>query len=199
MSCHMSHHITSHQYFILSHHLHTYSYNHKTSYITFYSAGFPATAGSHLYTRHGSIPYRPAVILQPPITSTAAFSDATVESWEFFLNITLPQDAHNLVSNYSATHERHGVSNHWQINCFLIAFWYQKFPHHWPFVNESNGQVVFPYTEPEHYSDAIMGAMASQINGELPAQMVSNAENVSIWWRHHDAYMSTHIARFMVR
>ena len=22
--------------------------------------------------------------------------------------------------------------------------------------------------------------------GEFPAQMVSNAENVSIWWRHHE-------------
>ena len=24
--------------------------------------------------------------------------------------------------------------------------------------------------------------------GEFPAQMASNAENVSIWWRHHDAF-----------
>ena len=24
-------------------------------------------------------------------------------------------------------------------------------------------------------------------SGEFPAQMASNAENVSIWWRHHDA------------
>ena len=23
-------------------------------------------------------------------------------------------------------------------------------------------------------------------NGEFPAQMASNAENVSIWWRHHE-------------
>ena len=26
----------------------------------------------------------------------------------------------------------------------------------------------------------------SPATGEFPAQMVSNAENVSIWWRHHD-------------
>ena len=26
----------------------------------------------------------------------------------------------------------------------------------------------------------------SPMAGELPAQMFSNAENVSIWWRHHD-------------
>ena len=65
-----------------------------------------------------------------------------------------------------------------------------------------------------HYSDVIMGAIASQITSltivystvyssvdqtkhkslragnspvtdEFPAQMASNAENVSIWWRHH--------------
>ena len=72
----------------------------------------------------------------------------------------------------------------------------------------------------KHYSDVIMGAIASQITsltivystvyagtdqrkhlssaslavgvgnspgtGEFSAQMASNAENVSIWWRHHD-------------
>ena len=26
----------------------------------------------------------------------------------------------------------------------------------------------------------------STVTGEFPAQMASNAENVSIWWRHHD-------------
>ena len=26
---------------------------------------------------------------------------------------------------------------------------------------------------------------ASLVTGEFPAQMASNAENVSIWWRHH--------------
>ena len=62
-----------------------------------------------------------------------------------------------------------------------------------------------------HYNDVIMDSTASQITsltivywavysgadqrnhqssaslgtGELPAQMTSNAENVSIWWRHH--------------
>ena len=25
--------------------------------------------------------------------------------------------------------------------------------------------------------------------GEFPAQMASNAENVSIWWRHHELYL----------
>ena len=27
----------------------------------------------------------------------------------------------------------------------------------------------------------------SPVTGEFPAQRASNAENVSIWWRHHDA------------
>ena len=26
----------------------------------------------------------------------------------------------------------------------------------------------------------------SPVTGELPAQMASNAENVDIWWRHHE-------------
>ena len=29
-------------------------------------------------------------------------------------------------------------------------------------------------------------ARNSLVTGEFPAQMASNAENVSIWWRHHD-------------
>ena len=29
-------------------------------------------------------------------------------------------------------------------------------------------------------------AGSSPGTGEFPAQMASNAENVSIWWRHHD-------------
>ena len=30
--------------------------------------------------------------------------------------------------------------------------------------------------------------------GEFPAQMASNAENVSIWWRHHEVNSSSHQA-----
>ena len=30
----------------------------------------------------------------------------------------------------------------------------------------------------------------SPVTGEFPAQMASNAENVSIWWRHHAAWSS---------
>ena len=31
----------------------------------------------------------------------------------------------------------------------------------------------------------------SPVTGDFPAQMVSNAENVSIWWRHHDITLVT--------
>ena len=31
-----------------------------------------------------------------------------------------------------------------------------------------------------------LGAGNSPGTGKFPAQMASNAENVSIWWRHHD-------------
>ena len=34
------------------------------------------------------------------------------------------------------------------------------------------------------YSDA--DQRKRQSSGEFPAQMASNAENVSIWWRHHE-------------
>ena len=37
-----------------------------------------------------------------------------------------------------------------------------KAPRHWPFVGNS------------------------PVTGEFPAQMASNAENFSLWWRHHD-------------
>ena len=33
----------------------------------------------------------------------------------------------------------------------------------------------------------------SPMTGEFPAQMASNAENVSIWWRHHDHLISLSI------
>ena len=40
-----------------------------------------------------------------------------------------------------------------------------KAPRHWPLCAEN-----------------------SLVTGEFPAQMASNAENVSTWWRHHDKF-----------
>ena len=35
------------------------------------------------------------------------------------------------------------------------------------------------------YSTVYSGADYSRVTGDFPAHMASNAENVSIWWRHH--------------
>ena len=40
-----------------------------------------------------------------------------------------------------------------------------------------------------HVADLCAGN--SPGTGEFPAQMASNAENVSIWWRHHDSELSS--------
>ena len=45
-------------------------------------------------------------------------------------------------------------------------------PRHWPFAGKSPG------------------------TGEFPAQMASNAENVSIWWRHNDAFLCHDVLMF---
>ena len=60
-----------------------------------------------------------------------------------------------------------------QITSFRIVYWtvYSdadkeniRAPRHWPLCGEITG------------------------DGEFPAQMASNPENVSIWWRHHHYY-----------
>ena len=40
----------------------------------------------------------------------------------------------------------------------------------------------------KHQSSASLAfcVMNSPVTGEFPAQITSNAENVSIWWRHRD-------------
>ena len=44
------------------------------------------------------------------------------------------------------------------------------------------------------YSDADQRKHQSSasLTGEFPAQMASNAENVSIWWRHHNFLIYCH-------
>ena len=38
----------------------------------------------------------------------------------------------------------------------------------------------------KHQSSASLAIVRGIHGGEFHAQMVSNVENVSIWWRHHD-------------
>ena len=62
---------------------------------------------------------------------------------------------------------RDGVSNHQPRDCFLNSLF-----RHW-----SKKTLKFRVTG--------LCAGNSPEAGEFPAQMASNAENVSIWWRHH--------------
>ena len=122
------------------------------------------------------------------------------------------------------------VSISWQS---MIWRWRQaryRQPFHWPNDFVYLSQVIQPTSYRNqrckifHYSDVIMGAIASQITsltivfstvcsdadlrkhlssaslafvweftgtGEFPAQMASNAGNVSIWWRHHVEFLPT--------
>ena len=41
------------------------------------------------------------------------------------------------------------------------------------------------YSEADQRKHQSSASLASPETGEFPAQMASNAENVSIWWRHH--------------
>ena len=60
-----------------------------------------------------------------------------------------------------------GVSNHQPHNCLLNRLFRRK----------SNKTSKLRVTG--------LCAGNSPVTGEFPAQMVSNAENISIWWRHH--------------
>ena len=59
-----------------------------------------------------------------------------------------------------------------------------KAPRHWPFVRRIHRP---PVKAPRYWP--LCGEF-SPVAGEFPAQMASNAENVSIWWRHHDTVLS---------
>ena len=86
-----------------------------------------------------------------------------------------PEDAEAIMATQDvvvALQWRHndpdGVSNHQPRHCLLTRLFRRrskknfKAPRHWP-----------------------LCAGNSPVTGEFPAQMASNAENVSIWWRHH--------------
>ena len=63
--------------------------------------------------------------------------------------------------------ERDGVSNHQPHDCLLNRLFKAQ-------IKETSKLLV---------TDLYAGN--SPVTGEFPAQMASNAENVSIWWRHH--------------
>ena len=51
-----------------------------------------------------------------------------------------------------------------------------------------NNYIVGHYRSIGKYSSTI--TVTSPVTGEFPTQRVSNAENVSIWWRHHVKWVS---------
>ena len=63
--------------------------------------------------------------------------------------------------------ERDGVSNHQPRDCLLNRL----FRHRW--------KITSKLRVTGHWKGN------SRVTGEFPAQRASNAENVSIWWRHH--------------
>ena len=80
----------------------------------------------------------------------------------------ISRKAYNLITIQCRKNERDGVSNHRCLHCLLL-FQVQvkeniKAPRHWP---------LWPVT------------------GEFPAQKASDAENIPIWWRHHDMFRTT--------
>ena len=63
--------------------------------------------------------------------------------------------------------EQYGVSNHQRLDCLLYRLFRRK----------STKTSKLPVTG--------LCEGNSTVTGEFPAQRTSNAENVSIWWRHH--------------
>ena len=77
--------------------------------------------------------------------------------------------------------ERDGVSNHQSHDCLLDRL----------FRRRSKKTPKFRVTG--------LCAGNSPVTGEFPAQMASNAENVSIWWRHHEwaHFLNSIISQFL--
>ena len=88
----------------------------------------------------------------------------------FYVGVIIPTS----LTLYAALRWRHNgrdcVSNHQPYDCLLNSLFRQikeniKALRHWPLRQEFTGP------------------------GEFPAQMASNAENVSIWWRHQVVWL----------
>ena len=90
-------------------------------------------------------------------THTSAVRVITGEVWVYFVDLL--QWSHK---------RRDGVSNHQPHHCLLKRLYWCK--------SKKTSKL------------RVTGLCAgnSSVTGEFPAQMASNAENVSIWWRHHD-------------
>ena len=109
-----------------------------------------------------------------------------------------------------------------QNNCFYVICWLSLYNIDISlFKTHFAWDILWPYLPPRTLQYVIMSAMTSQITGiaivcatvffsgadqwknqifaslafvtgGFPSQRASYAENVSIWWRHHDQLMITH-------
>ena len=91
--------------------------------------------------------------------------------------------------------------------CFVVCWNHSIYPYssgniHWPLQWRHNGRDsisnhqphdcllnrLFRHRSKETSKLRVTGLCAgnSPVTGEFPAQMASNAENASIWWRHHE-------------
>ena len=81
--------------------------------------------------------------------------------------LLIMQNKRVLVSLQWRHNERDGVSNHQSLDCLINRFCRRK-------SKKTSRLRVTGLCEGN-----------PQVNSEFPAQRASNAENVSIWWRHH--------------
>ena len=85
------------------------------------------------------------------------------------------KDAINALRTLQYRHnERDGVSNHQPHDCLLKRLFGHR--------SKKTSKLSF----------ASLCAEISPVTGEFPAQRASNAENVSIWWRHHELLSTCH-------
>ena len=91
--------------------------------------------------------------------------------WHYACRISTELLAAALLGPHNAFEWRHngwdGVSNHQPHNCLLKRF----------FRRRSKKKSMLRVTG--------LCVGNSPVAGEFPAQMANNAENVSVWWRHH--------------
>ena len=94
-------------------------------------------------------------------------------SWKLIKNVYLNRGPNKLMLQCpSLLHQMYMLFINWMYFicdnklCWTWTWtWTWKAPRHWPLCGEFTG------------------------TGEFPAQRASYAENVSIWWRHHDCYI----------
>ena len=82
----------------------------------------------------------------------------------------IPQRANNIETLLRRHNEHDSVSNHQPHDCLLHRLFRRR----------------SKKTSKPRVTGLCVGN--SPGTGEFPAQMASNAENVSIWWRHHEAF-----------